>query len=99
MKSLSDRFAPGTAVRWVSVIAIIVSLLAVIRQLPMQEALSGAEGLLRKLGPWGPIALGIVYVLATVLMAPASVLTLAAGALFGLWTGFVTVSLASTTGA
>jgi len=32
-------------------------------------------------------------------MAPASVLTLAAGGLFGLWVGTLTVSLASTTGA
>lgn len=43
---------------------------------------------------------GAIYVLATSLSLPgASVLTLAGGALLGLWTGTVTVSFASTIGA
>ncbi len=43
---------------------------------------------------------GVIYVLATSLSLPgAAVLTLAGGALFGLWTGILTVSFASTIGA
>ena len=43
---------------------------------------------------------GMIYVLATSLSLPgAAVLTLAGGALFGLWTGTLTVSFASTIGA
>lgn len=43
---------------------------------------------------------GLIYVLATSLSLPgAVVLTLAGGALFGLWTGTLTVSFASTIGA
>ena len=43
---------------------------------------------------------GVIYVLATSLSLPgAAVLTIAGGALFGLWTGTLTVSFASTIGA
>jgi len=43
---------------------------------------------------------GVLYVLATSLSLPvAAVMTLAGGALFGLWTGTITVSFASTIGA
>jgi uncharacterized membrane protein YdjX (TVP38/TMEM64 family) len=43
---------------------------------------------------------GVIYVLVTSLSLPgAAVLTLAGGALFGLWTGTLTVSFASTIGA
>jgi len=46
------------------------------------------------------LAYGVIYVLATSLSLPgAAVLTLAGGALFGLWTGTLTVSFASTIGA
>ncbi|MFP4072052.1 MAG: TVP38/TMEM64 family protein [Desulfovibrionales bacterium] len=50
-----------------------------------------------------PVVLGaffLIYVVATALSLPgAAVLTLAAGALFGFWTGLVLVSFASTIGA
>ncbi len=46
---------------------------------------------------WGVFVL--FYILAVVLMLPGSLLTLGAGYLFGLGTGFVIVSLASTLGA
>ena len=43
---------------------------------------------------------GVIYILATSLSLPgAAVLTLAGGALFGLWTGVITVSFASSIGA
>jgi len=43
---------------------------------------------------------GVIYILATSLSLPgAAVLTLAGGALLGLWTGVITVSFASTIGA
>jgi uncharacterized membrane protein YdjX (TVP38/TMEM64 family) len=99
LSNVSIRISHSAMLRWASVVFIVASLLALVRQLPMQEAVSQVEGMLRALGPWAPFGLGVVYILATVLLAPASVLTLAAGALFGLWTGFVTVSLASTAGA
>ena len=46
----------------------------------------------RDLGAWGPLIFGLVYVAAVVARVPASALTLAAGAVFGLAVGTVTAS-------
>ena len=51
------------------------------------------------LGPWGPVAFVAGYVAAAVAFVPGSVLTLAAGALFGLVRGTVYVLLGATLGA
>lgn len=51
------------------------------------------------LGVWGPLVFAVGYVLATVAFVPGSVLTLAAGAIFGLAKGTALVFLAATTGA
>lgn len=42
---------------------------------------------LDELGSWGPIAFIAVYALATVAFVPGALLTMAAGAVFGLWRG------------
>lgn len=51
------------------------------------------------LGPWGPVLFVPLYVIATVLFVPGSVLTLGAGAVFGLARGAIVVSIAATLGA
>lgn len=51
------------------------------------------------MGAWGPVAFVAVYVVATVALVPGSLLTLAAGALFGLWRGVALVFIAATLGA
>lgn len=51
------------------------------------------------LGAWGPAAFVAGYVLATVAGIPGSLLTLAAGAIFGLWAGVLWVFLGATLGA
>lgn len=53
---------------------------------------------LEGLGAWGPIAFIAGYALAVLLFAPGSVLTLAAGALFGLLHGVLYVFVAATLG-
>ncbi len=55
--------------------------------------------LLQGLGLWGPIVFVAVYALATVAFVPGSILTLAAGALFGLWRGVLLVFVAAVLGA
>jgi uncharacterized membrane protein YdjX (TVP38/TMEM64 family) len=41
------------------------------------------------MGAWAPVLFILAYVLATILLAPAFILTVAAGAVFGLWRGIV----------
>ncbi len=54
---------------------------------------------IRDLGPWGAMIFVLLYVAATVLLLPGSVLTLGAGAVFGVARGAVLVSIAATLGA
>ena len=51
------------------------------------------------LGPWGPVLFALLYIAAAVTMAPAFVLTVAAGALFGVWRGSALVFVSALTGA
>ncbi|PYR81893.1 MAG: hypothetical protein DMF87_03775 [Acidobacteria bacterium] len=52
-----------------------------------------------QLGVWGPILFVLLYVAAAVTMAPAFVLSVAAGALFGVWRGSLLVFVSATLGA
>ena len=52
-----------------------------------------------ELGPWGPVVFIALYAIAVVAAVPASVLTIAAGAMFGSVLGVASVSVASTLGA
>jgi uncharacterized membrane protein YdjX (TVP38/TMEM64 family) len=54
---------------------------------------------LADLGPWGPILFVLAYVVASITLAPAFVLTLAAGAVFGLWRGTLLVYVGAVLGA
>jgi uncharacterized membrane protein YdjX (TVP38/TMEM64 family) len=64
---------------------------------PLREALSGSLGQFRGWA-WGPVVFAAVYALSC-LVLPGSVITLAAGSLFGVIVGTAIVSLASVTGA
>lgn len=62
-------------------------------------ALPGAVAYIRELGVWGGVAFVGLYAVAAVAMAPGSILTLAAGAIFGLGMGVFWVFLGATLGA
>lgn len=89
----------ATPIRWVSVALILVAAVLLMRTLPLGRALESVQGWIDSLGFWGPVALGVIYIVAVLLLIPASLLTLAAGALYGLLGGTIIASLASTTGA
>ena len=54
---------------------------------------------LSRLGPWGPVVFIVLYVIAAVTLAPAFFLTVAAGALFGVWKGSLVVFVGASLGA
>jgi uncharacterized membrane protein YdjX (TVP38/TMEM64 family) len=65
----------------------------------MRKLLGAALTWTAAAGPLGLAAFVGLYVLACVAFLPGSILTLGAGAAFGLWKGFVLVSVGSTLGA
>jgi uncharacterized membrane protein YdjX (TVP38/TMEM64 family) len=81
---------------WVVAVAVVV---AVSRVFDMPSLLQAALAWIRGLGPWGPAIFVLLYVAATVLLLPAVVLTLGAGAVFGVAQGFLMVSVGATLGA
>ena len=54
---------------------------------------------LANMGPWGAALFVVAYVVASVTLAPAFVLTFAAGAVFGLWRGTLLVYIGAVLGA
>ena len=89
----------GLALKVALALGIICGLVAVYKMLPVDEFLEIAADWVDSLGFWGPLAFMILYVSSVVLLVPGSVLTAAAGALFGVAYGSVYVSIASTAGA
>ena len=63
------------------------------------EWLSAVLLRLSTLGAWGPVLFILLYVAATVVLAPAFLLSIAAGALWGLWRGTLIVYFAAVLGA
>jgi uncharacterized membrane protein YdjX (TVP38/TMEM64 family) len=70
--------------------------LVLAKYLNAQALLGNALGWVQELGPWGVVVFVLVYVLAAVFLLPAVVLTLGAGAVFGVAEGWLIVSAAST---
>ena len=93
--------APRSRV-WLKRLAIggvVLAAIAVGRAFPVDEWLETVKSHVAGMGAWGPIAYGLFYVAAALLFVPGSAITIAAGALFGLGLGTLTVSLASTAAA
>ncbi len=95
--SVVNRYAP--AVRWIAIALIVLSVVLIVRQLPLGPAVELLERRIEGLGVWAPVAFGLLYIVAVVLLFPASTLSLVAGAVFGLVGGVIVVSIASNVGA
>jgi len=54
---------------------------------------------LAELGAWGPVLFILLYIAAAVTLSPAFFLTVAAGALFGVWRGSIIVFIGASLGA
>ena len=92
----SARGARRPWVRWLLATAAVAVLFGVMQVLPLGGGVDWLGARVEGLGPWGAVLFGAVYVLAGLLLVPGSLLTLAAGALFGLLWGTVVVSVSAT---
>jgi len=96
----AKKTAPKSAIiRLIVVIGILIALFLTMKFLPVQQWLRNFNDWVGQMGVVGIFIFIIVYAVATVLLAPGSVLTIGAGFAFGLWKGFVAVSAGSTLGA
>ncbi|VTT99550.1 Putative uncharacterized protein OS=Rhodopirellula baltica (strain SH1) GN=RB11207 PE=4 SV=1: SNARE_assoc: DUF547 [Gemmataceae bacterium] len=95
--AFANRYA--TLTKWVSVALVALSVLLILRRLPLGPVMQALEEWIASLSTWGPVVFVVLYVIAVVFVFPASPLTLAAGALFGLAGGLAVASVGSTTGA
>ena len=89
----------ATILKLTSVVLIVLALILLSRALPIDSGIQFLEMWIQGLGVWAPFIFAMVYAVAVVLFVPGSALTLAAGAIFGLWWGTVAVSIGATTGA
>jgi len=85
--------------RVIVALAVVAALIAVIRLLPTDEWLRAIQAYVKGLGAIGWIVYALVYALCCVLFVPASLLTLGAGAIFGLVEGTIVVVFGATLGA
>lgn len=85
---------------WLLVLAVLGAL-AVHYQLfaRLHHALQAVLEWIRPMGVWAPVVFVLFYIVACVAFVPASVLTLGAGALFGVVQGSICVSIGATLGA
>lgn len=68
---------------WMILGLLLGGMLLLLRRLPIQETLEQATRWMESLGWWAPGAFVLLYVLCTLLLLPRTVLTVAAGLLFG----------------
>lgn len=85
--------------RAAAAIALLGGLFLAGRLLPVRSGLVAFLEWAEDLGFWGALTVGAVYLIACVLMVPGSIITVGAGALFGLFWGTLTASVGSTLGA
>ena len=97
----ADKPAPGTQRSGVAKVVVAAAILVVL--FLMREDLArfipAFETWIEGIGIWGPFVFAAAYAIATVAMIPGSALTVIAGGIFGLATGFVTVFIGASVGA
>lgn len=93
------RLATASALEWTVLCLLLAGLLLALRNLPVRAALERATLWIESLGWWAPAAFVVLYVLCTLLLVPRTVLTVAAGFLFGFGWGAVLALLSINLGA
>ncbi len=88
-----------TELRVAAALLLVVVIAVGLFVLPAKDLLVSFLQRLESMGPWGPVLLAGVYVVACVLFVPGVILTLGAGFLFGVVTGTIAISCGSVLGA
>ena len=85
---------------WAGIVtpAALAGLVAAWLLLPIQAWIEALTAWIGQLGVWGPVAYGVAYALAMVVLAPGGPLSIGAGLVFGFW-GVPVVLVGATTGA
>ena len=99
MNSQSSAASKSAIRRLIVLIVIVIVLFLAMRFLPVQEWLRNFNDWVGQMGVAGIFIFIGVYAIATVLLAPGSILTIGAGFVFGLWKGFLSVWAGATLGA
>jgi pyruvate/2-oxoglutarate dehydrogenase complex dihydrolipoamide dehydrogenase (E3) component/uncharacterized membrane protein YdjX (TVP38/TMEM64 family) len=86
-------------VKVILVIALVLGVGVGFLFLPIREWFAALEGYVRRLGAAGPVIVALAYVFTTVFLIPGSAITIGAGSLFGLTTGFLVVLVGANIGA
>ena len=80
-------------------VVVLAGLITAALFLPLKEYVISVLEWTQTLGWWGTFFMAAFYIVACVLLLPGGIITLAAGFLFGVVTGTITVSIGSTLGA
>ena len=97
---MSDNRQTRSATGRIGVLVVILmALFLAMRFLPVQQWLRSFNDWVGQMGTVGILVFIVVYALATVLLAPGSILTIGAGFAFGLWKGFLAAWTGATLGA
>jgi uncharacterized membrane protein YdjX (TVP38/TMEM64 family) len=89
----------GTRAGWAAMAVVAIGASLIARQVPVGRALDLVSRRVEGLGVWGPLAFGLAYTAAVLLLVPAWPFTIAAGAIFGPVVGAITAWIASNIGA
>ena len=90
---------PFPVVKLIVGLLVVAAIIVAFRVLPVADWLRAFQAYVRGIGPIGYVVYALVYALCCVLFVPASLLTLGAGAIFGLAAGTAVVVVGATLGA
>jgi uncharacterized membrane protein YdjX (TVP38/TMEM64 family) len=90
---------PGHMWKWVALAALLVLLVAAFNFLPLRAKLQELLAWIDSLGGWAPLLYVLTYAVLTVSLVPGSIMTIGAGALFGLVLGSFCALIGATLGA
>jgi uncharacterized membrane protein YdjX (TVP38/TMEM64 family) len=85
--------------RWILLILFLAGLILAASLLPIRDWIAALVQWVEQFGAWGLLAFIGIYAAAAVLFIPGSLLTIAAGLVFGLWLGTLAASAGATLGA